>query len=209
MGYYGYFFLRSLKLATALQDESVTSHHKDSRKKSFLLFSSVRCNRIDCIMPDAVISERKDWDHWQKEQLRLQFRGKKAERKDLMENINGQKIFPFARRHFIKSRLGGWFQAFDNRENTSQCFRWFRCPSKAIFALNASFQLQSHLERRLFVCGKCVMMFLGGKYYALNTFAAFCNWTFELNPDLGVEVRPKLSECLCIWRINIKPNVFY
>ncbi|RXN35480.1 deoxyhypusine synthase [Labeo rohita] len=40
MGYYGYFFLRSLKLATALQDESVTSHHKDSRKKSFLLFSS-------------------------------------------------------------------------------------------------------------------------------------------------------------------------
>lgn len=54
------FFPQSLKLAATLQDESVTSHHEDSRKKSFLLFSSVRCNRIDSITPDAIISERKD-----------------------------------------------------------------------------------------------------------------------------------------------------
>lgn len=37
-----------------------------------------------------------------------------------------------------------------------------------------------------------------GKYHALNSFAAFWNWSFEFNPDLGVEVRSKMSESHCI-----------
>lgn len=114
-------FLQSLKLAATLQDESVTSHHEDSRKKSFLLCSSVRCNRIDCITPDAVISERKDWDHWQ---LRLQFSGKRLKGK-IWWKILMDRDLPVCKAslHQVSIELGGWFEAFENRENTSQLFR--------------------------------------------------------------------------------------
>lgn len=32
----------------------------------------------------------------------------------------------------------------------------------------------------------------------LNSSAAFGNLTFEFNPDLGVDVRSKMSECLSL-----------
>lgn len=68
---------------------------------------------------------------------------------------------------FKHSRIGKIHPSFSDSADALQ---------KQYSVLMHRFWLQSRLERHVCVCGKCIMMFLGGKYYALNSFAAFCSW---------------------------------